>query len=166
LFLTHAGVDAQQFVDDMRKQNKLIMGTGHRIKSLSNPDKRVEKSRSNMLFHTFPTISSVLLQSSKWLPEKGKSHLKCGWLHCNVFCRHDAKPWSLQQCGSRRVCQAWVPTQMVTLFLDDPWALLLSRSETTKARFVTASIGWYFVPLIRHGIDKKGEQESLIIKEI
>jgi citrate synthase len=66
LFLTHAGVDAQQFVDDMRKQNKLIMGIlGHRIKSLSNPDKRVEKSSSNMLFHTFPTISSVLLQSSK-----------------------------------------------------------------------------------------------------
>jgi ATP citrate (pro-S)-lyase len=37
-----AGVDAQQFVKDMRKQNKLIMGIGHRIKSLSNPDKRVE----------------------------------------------------------------------------------------------------------------------------
>ena len=36
------GVDAQQFVKDMRKQNKLIMGIGHRIKSLSNPDKRVE----------------------------------------------------------------------------------------------------------------------------
>lgn len=37
-----AGVDAEQFVKDMRKKNKLIMGIGHRIKSLSNPDKRVE----------------------------------------------------------------------------------------------------------------------------
>lgn len=37
-----AGVDAEQFVKDMRKANKLIMGIGHRVKSLSNPDKRVE----------------------------------------------------------------------------------------------------------------------------
>jgi ATP citrate (pro-S)-lyase len=35
-----AGLDAEQFVSDMRKQNKLIMGIGHRIKSLTNPDKR------------------------------------------------------------------------------------------------------------------------------
>ncbi|KAL3915222.1 MAG: hypothetical protein SGILL_005749, partial [Bacillariaceae sp.] len=37
-----AGDDAEDFVKNMRKQNKLIMGIGHRIKSLSNPDKRVE----------------------------------------------------------------------------------------------------------------------------
>mmetsp|Transcript_1642 Transcript_1642/g.1733 ORF Transcript_1642/g.1733 Transcript_1642/m.1733 type:complete len:1088 (-) Transcript_1642:533-3796(-) len=36
------GIDAEKFVKDMRKNNKLIMGIGHRIKSLSNPDKRVE----------------------------------------------------------------------------------------------------------------------------
>jgi ATP citrate (pro-S)-lyase len=36
------GEDAEEFVKKMRKQNKLIMGIGHRIKSLSNPDKRVE----------------------------------------------------------------------------------------------------------------------------
>jgi ATP citrate (pro-S)-lyase len=36
------GLDAEDFVKDMRKQNKLIMGIGHRIKSLANPDKRVE----------------------------------------------------------------------------------------------------------------------------
>lgn len=36
------GEDAEDFVKNMRKQNKLIMGIGHRIKSLSNPDKRVE----------------------------------------------------------------------------------------------------------------------------
>ena len=35
-------VDPGQFVKDMRKANKLIMGIGHRIKSLTNPDKRVE----------------------------------------------------------------------------------------------------------------------------
>ncbi|CAJ1350767.1 unnamed protein product [Effrenium voratum] len=30
------------FVDQCKKQNKLIMGVGHRIKSLANPDQRVE----------------------------------------------------------------------------------------------------------------------------
>ena len=34
--------EPEQFVKDMRKKNKLIMGIGHRVKSLSNPDKRVE----------------------------------------------------------------------------------------------------------------------------
>ena len=37
-----AGLDAEDFVSNMRKQNKLIMGVGHRIKSLTNPDKRCE----------------------------------------------------------------------------------------------------------------------------
>jgi len=32
---------AQQFVEQMRKENRLIMGIGHRVKSLENPDKRV-----------------------------------------------------------------------------------------------------------------------------
>ncbi|KAL4167847.1 hypothetical protein KRP22_013330 [Phytophthora ramorum] len=36
-----SGMSAADFVVDMRRQNKLIMGIGHRIKSLSNPDKRV-----------------------------------------------------------------------------------------------------------------------------
>jgi ATP citrate (pro-S)-lyase len=37
-----AGVEPAHFVKDMRKANKLIMGIGHRIKSLTNPDMRVE----------------------------------------------------------------------------------------------------------------------------
>jgi ATP citrate (pro-S)-lyase len=36
------GVDAKQWVTDMKKENKLIMGIGHRIKSKTNPDSRVE----------------------------------------------------------------------------------------------------------------------------
>lgn len=31
----------KQFVDHMRKENQLIMGIGHRVKSIQNPDKRV-----------------------------------------------------------------------------------------------------------------------------
>jgi ATP citrate (pro-S)-lyase len=36
------GLSPRQFVDSMRKQNKLIPGIGHRVKSRNNPDFRVE----------------------------------------------------------------------------------------------------------------------------
>merc|ERR1719324_2035039 len=36
------GVDAKKWVTDMKKENRLIMGIGHRIKSKTNPDSRVE----------------------------------------------------------------------------------------------------------------------------
>mmetsp|Transcript_13146 Transcript_13146/g.29197 ORF Transcript_13146/g.29197 Transcript_13146/m.29197 type:complete len:1101 (-) Transcript_13146:408-3710(-) len=36
------GQTPAEFVKQMKKQNKLIMGIGHRIKSVTNPDKRVE----------------------------------------------------------------------------------------------------------------------------
>jgi len=35
------GVKPKEFVDNMKRANKLIMGIGHRIKSLDNPDQRV-----------------------------------------------------------------------------------------------------------------------------
>merc|ERR1711865_1264393 len=37
----NTGVAPKDFVDQMKKSNKLIMGIGHRIKSLENPDQRV-----------------------------------------------------------------------------------------------------------------------------
>ncbi len=36
-----SNTSAKTFVEDMKKQNKLIMGIGHRVKSVQNPDKRV-----------------------------------------------------------------------------------------------------------------------------
>ena len=35
------GLAPEEFVEDMRKRNKLILGIGHRIKSRTNPDLRV-----------------------------------------------------------------------------------------------------------------------------
>merc|ERR1719282_2034748 len=35
------GITPKEFIDKMKKENKLIMGIGHRIKSLANPDQRV-----------------------------------------------------------------------------------------------------------------------------
>merc|ERR1712048_73840 len=37
-----SGVNPKDFVENMKKSNQLIMGIGHRIKSLANPDQRVE----------------------------------------------------------------------------------------------------------------------------
>jgi ATP citrate (pro-S)-lyase len=37
-----AGLDPREFVTSMRKQHKLIMGIGHKVKSITNPDMRVE----------------------------------------------------------------------------------------------------------------------------
>lgn len=39
------------YVNDMKKRNELIMGIGHRIKSKHNPDKRVELLRDYALAH-------------------------------------------------------------------------------------------------------------------
>eukprot|EP00403_Amphidinium_massartii_P008515 CAMPEP_0178409836 /NCGR_PEP_ID=MMETSP0689_2-20121128/20666_1 /TAXON_ID=160604 /ORGANISM="Amphidinium massartii, Strain CS-259" /LENGTH=1087 /DNA_ID=CAMNT_0020030987 /DNA_START=63 /DNA_END=3326 /DNA_ORIENTATION=- len=37
-----AGMSPKNFIDGMKKKNQLVMGIGHRIKSLANPDQRVE----------------------------------------------------------------------------------------------------------------------------
>merc|ERR1711972_120958 len=37
-----SGTSPKDFIDGMKKKNQLVMGIGHRIKSLANPDQRVE----------------------------------------------------------------------------------------------------------------------------
>lgn len=37
-----SGILPNEYVNDMKKRNELVMGIGHRIKSKTNPDKRVE----------------------------------------------------------------------------------------------------------------------------
>merc|ERR1719253_1420544 len=46
-----SGVSAKQFVNDCKKNNALIMGIGHRIKSRQNPDMRVEIVKEYALQH-------------------------------------------------------------------------------------------------------------------
>ena len=48
-----AGTPPAKFVSEMRAKNKLIMGIGHRIKSIHNPDKRVEIIKEFAIKH-FP----------------------------------------------------------------------------------------------------------------
>lgn len=47
------GLLPMEFVNDMRKKGQLIMGIGHRVKSLNNPDKRVEIIK-NFVKQEFP----------------------------------------------------------------------------------------------------------------
>lgn len=53
-----AGQSPQDFVDTMRKNHKLILGIGHKIKSRTNPDLRVEIIREFVLEH-FPNTDIV-----------------------------------------------------------------------------------------------------------
>jgi len=48
------GLSPRDFVDTMRKQNKLIPGIGHRVKSRNNPDLRVELVKEYVL-KNFPS---------------------------------------------------------------------------------------------------------------
>lgn len=53
-----AGISPTAFVKGMRDQNKLIMGIGHRVKSLRNPDKRVTILRDFALAN-FPSAALI-----------------------------------------------------------------------------------------------------------
>lgn len=49
-----SGLIPHEFVNEQRKQGKLIMGIGHRVKSINNPDMRV-KLMKEFVKSTFPT---------------------------------------------------------------------------------------------------------------
>ena len=50
------GLTPREFVDESRKANKLISGIGHKIKSVNNPDLRVELVKEYVRKH-FPSHS-------------------------------------------------------------------------------------------------------------
>lgn len=56
------GLHPHEFVNDMRKKGKLIMGIGHRVKSTSNPDMRVQlmKDYVKQTFPATPILSYAL----------------------------------------------------------------------------------------------------------
>jgi len=52
------GLDAAAFVDECKKRNRLIMGIGHKIKSLENPDMRVALIKAFAMEH-FPRTPTL-----------------------------------------------------------------------------------------------------------
>merc|ERR1719291_606963 len=89
-------MDPEKFVKDMRKSNQLIMGIGHRIKSLSNPDKRVEIIKNYALSH-FPdnTILKFALAVEQ-VTTKKKANLILNVDGCIAVCFVDM----LRSCGA------------------------------------------------------------------
>mmetsp|Transcript_19419 Transcript_19419/g.58620 ORF Transcript_19419/g.58620 Transcript_19419/m.58620 type:complete len:345 (+) Transcript_19419:133-1167(+) len=69
------GLTPQEFIDKMRDEKRLVMGIGHRIKSLENPDKRVEILKSYVMKH-FPRhdVLDFAMQVEK-LTTRKKSNL-------------------------------------------------------------------------------------------
>jgi len=57
-----SGLNPQDFIEKMKKTNQLIMGIGHRIKSLANPDQRVEliKQYAKKNFKSTPILDFAL----------------------------------------------------------------------------------------------------------
>jgi len=57
-----SGVSPKDFIEKMKKTNQLIMGIGHRIKSLANPDQRVEiiKNYAKTHFKSTPVLDFAL----------------------------------------------------------------------------------------------------------
>jgi len=57
-----SGISGKDFIDKMKKTNQLIMGIGHRIKSLDNPDQRVEiiKKYAKANFSSTPILDFAL----------------------------------------------------------------------------------------------------------
>jgi ATP citrate (pro-S)-lyase len=90
------GTDAEQFVKDMRKQNKLIMGIGHRIKSLSNPDKRVEIIKKFALENFTDNTVLKFALSVEQVTTKKKANLILNVDGCIAVCFVDM----LRGCGA------------------------------------------------------------------
>jgi ATP citrate (pro-S)-lyase len=91
-----AGVDAEEWVKDMRKQNKLIMGIGHRIKSLSNPDKRVEIIKKYALENFMSNTVLEFALSVEQVTTKKKANLILNVDGCIAVCFVDM----LRSCGA------------------------------------------------------------------
>merc|ERR1719498_225738 len=81
-------IPAKQFVDDCKKKNILIMGIGHRIKSKTNPDMRVELVKNYALenFGDCKVLKFALGVEEVTTAKKGKFDSQRRRLHCCLFC--------------------------------------------------------------------------------
>merc|ERR1711988_1822644 len=96
------GMTAKKFVDDMKRGNKLIMGIGHRIKSITNPDMRVEiiKEYAKKNFKSTPVLDFAL--GVEQVTTKKRANLILNVDGCIAVCFVDM----LKSCGafSREEC--------------------------------------------------------------
>ncbi|KAH8074448.1 ATP citrate synthase [Aureococcus anophagefferens] len=97
------GMSGKQFVDDCKREGKLIMGIGHRIKSVENPDMRVEiiKKYAQAHFPKTPTLDFALEVEARDDGEK-RSTLILNVDGCIAVCFVDL----LRHCGAMTVEEA------------------------------------------------------------
>eukprot|EP01035_Chromulina_nebulosa_P017875 gene17875-23491_t len=90
------GLDAQAFVSSMRKKNQLIMGIGHRIRTIQNPDMRVQliKEYAKKYFPSTPVLDFALSVEKE--TTKKKSTLILNVDGCIAACFVDL----LRDCGA------------------------------------------------------------------
>ena len=91
-----SGTDAEVWVKDMRKKQKLIMGIGHRIKSLTNPDKRVELIKSFALENFSDNTVLNFALAVEQVTTKKKANLILNVDGCIAVCFVDM----LRSCGA------------------------------------------------------------------
>eukprot|EP00428_Durinskia_dybowskii_P066093 CAMPEP_0170370088 /NCGR_PEP_ID=MMETSP0117_2-20130122/8326_1 /TAXON_ID=400756 /ORGANISM="Durinskia baltica, Strain CSIRO CS-38" /LENGTH=1106 /DNA_ID=CAMNT_0010624843 /DNA_START=57 /DNA_END=3377 /DNA_ORIENTATION=- len=96
------GMDAATFVKTMRVQNKLIMGIGHKIRTLTNPDMRVKlvKEFAQKHFPMTPVLDFAL--SVEQLTTKKKATLILNVDGCIAACFVDL----LRNCGAFEISEA------------------------------------------------------------
>jgi len=97
-----SGIAAPKFVDDMKRGNKLIMGIGHRIKSLANPDQRVEiiKQYAKREFANTDVLDFAL--SVEQVTTKKRANLILNVDGCIAVCFVDM----LRSCGAFTTAEA------------------------------------------------------------
>lgn len=90
------GVDAATFVNNMRKKNVLIMGIGHRIRTIQNPDMRVQivKDYAKKHFPATPVLDFAL--AVEQVTTKKKATLILNVDGCIAACFVDL----LRSCGA------------------------------------------------------------------
>lgn len=91
-----ANLNPAEWVKDMRKKNQLIMGIGHRIKSLSNPDKRVEIIKRYALEHFTDNTVLEFALAVEQVTTKKKANLILNVDGCIAVCFVDM----MRSCGA------------------------------------------------------------------
>lgn len=91
-----ANLDAEQFVVNQRKANKLISGIGHKVRSLNNPDKRVEIIKSFALEHFADNTVLLFALEVEQVTTRKKANLILNVDGCIAVCFVDM----LRSCGA------------------------------------------------------------------
>merc|ERR1719203_2752460 len=91
-----SGVPPKEWIDKMKKGNQLIMGIGHRIKSLANPDMRVEIIKNYAKQHFKDTSILDFALAVEQITTKKRANLILNVDGCIAVCFVDM----LRSCGA------------------------------------------------------------------